>query len=148
MTVIAWDGKHLAADKRGCSGTAIRTVTKIKKVDGVLVGLSGDYQWFGAMINWIDRGRKPEEYPLHQRDKDDWCPVLVIERDGTPSFYERSPFPIRIEDQFVAIGSGRDFAMAALHLGHTAVEAVDVACKLDSACGNGVDVLSLAGLKG
>lgn len=36
--------------------------------------------------------------------------------------------------EFDAIGSGSDFARAAMHLGHTAREAVEVACKLSVWC--------------
>lgn len=36
--------------------------------------------------------------------------------------------------EFDAIGAGRDFAKAALHLGHTPHEAVEVACKLSLYC--------------
>ena len=76
-----------------------------------------------------------------QRDKDDWQPVLVIEADGTPSLYERTPHPIRYEQRHVAIGSGREYAIAAMYLGKNAVEAVDVACALDGGCGGGIDSL-------
>lgn len=36
--------------------------------------------------------------------------------------------------EFEAIGSGQDFAKAAMHLGHTPREAVEVACKLSLFC--------------
>lgn len=38
MTCVAWDGHTLAADKRSCYGSMITTVTKIHRIDGVLVG--------------------------------------------------------------------------------------------------------------
>ena len=37
----------------------------------------------------------------------------------------------------------RDFALAAMHLGKSAREAVEVACALDVFCGNGIDTLEL-----
>jgi hypothetical protein len=67
----------------------------------------------------------------------------VIEADRSISFYERSPYPLRFEGIIFAIGSGRDFATAAMHLGHSASVAVSTACILDSACGNGIDTLTL-----
>lgn len=142
MTVIAWDGKTLAADKRACYGGTPRTVTKVHNINGLLVGGSGETSFIGNMLEWIRNGRDPATFPASQRDKDDWQPMLVIELDGTPSVYERTPHPVRFEDRYCAIGSGRDFAMAALYLGKSAREAVEVACALDTGCGNGIDSLS------
>lgn len=143
MTCIAWDGKTLAADKRACVGNMQCTVTKIERINGLLVGGSGDSAFINAMRDWVKRGRDAQTFPQHQRDKDDWQAVLVIEADGTASLYERTPFPIRYEQPFIAIGSGREFARAAMHLGKTAREAVEVACALDVNCGNGIDTLTL-----
>lgn len=143
MTVIAWDGKTLAADKRANYGDMICTVTKIFRVGDLLVGGAGDVSFVLAMVDWIRKGRVPLDFPNAQISKDDWQPVLVIEADGTPSLYERTPFPARYEQSNIAIGSGREFARAAMHLGKTAVEAVQCACDLNSGCGNGIDVLTL-----
>lgn len=143
MTVIAWDGKTLAADKRCTYGSLIRTETKIFRVGGVLCGGSGETSFVNGMIEWVRGGRDLQKFPEHQKSKDDWCSFLVIEADGTPSVYERTPYPIRYEDKFLAIGSGRDFAMAAMHLGKTAKEAVEIASVLDNTCGNGIDALEL-----
>lgn len=143
MTCIAWDGQELAADKRSCCGGLISTVTKIKRLGNVLAGGSGEFSFIGAMFQWIERGRNPAEFPTSQSDKDDWQCILVVEADGTTSIYERTPFPIRYEQPHAAIGSGRDFARAAMLCGKSAREAVEVAMALDSGCGNGIDTLRL-----
>lgn len=143
MTVIAWDGKTLAADKRSTYGGMICTVTKIQKVNGLLVGGAGEASFIGAMFEWIKGGRVTAEFPTAQASKDDWQTVLVIELDGSNSLYERTPHPIRYEQSHIAIGSGREYARAALHLGCNAQEAVAVAVALDSGCGNGIDALTL-----
>jgi len=49
----------------------------------------------------------------------------------------------RVEDAFCAMGGGRDYALAAMFLGKSALEAVQVACALDITCGKGIDVLEL-----
>lgn len=143
MTVIAWDGKTLAADKRACIGTMISTVTKIQRIGNLLVGGAGDFGYVLAMFDWIKKGRRALSFPDDQRSADNWQLVIVIEVDGTASIYERTPFPVRYEQTFVAIGSGREFARAALYMGATAAEAVSVACALDNGCGNGIDTLEL-----
>lgn len=143
MSVIAWDGKTLAADKRASYGTTILTTTKIFRVGGCLVGYTGDAVFGEQMLAWIRAGANVEDFPAAQRDKDDWCGVLVITPEGKVSRYERVPYPLTYEDKFFAAGSGGDFALAAMHLGKTAREAVELACKLDSGCGNGITELTL-----
>lgn len=142
MTVIAWDGKTLAADKRATNGTSISSITKIYCVDDFLVGISGGMSLGAHFLAWVKEGRKPDKFPGELKDKDDWVPALVIEPDGKILKYERTAYPMVIEDKFHAIGCGRDYAMAAMLLGKSAKEAVKVASQLDSSCGNGVDTLT------
>lgn len=141
MSVIAWDGKTMAADKRVTIGTLIRTTTKIFKVDKALVGYAGDTDVCGELLAWFSSGADPEKYPTWIRDKDIWGNLMVVWPDGDVWKFERSGHPIKFPPQQFAIGCGRDYALAAMHLGKTAAEAVEVACTLDSGCGNGVDVL-------
>lgn len=143
MTCIAWDGSTLAADRRVTYGGTIAEITKIFKIDGLLVGGAGEFPFVLAMIEWVRGGRITEQFPESQRHKDDWQPLIVIELNGALSLYERTPFPVRYESKCMAIGSGRKYAKAALHLGKTASEAVEVACALDIGCGNGIDTLTL-----
>lgn len=49
----------------------------------------------------------------------------------------------RVEDPFVAVGSGRDYAMAVMALGHDATRAVEIAARFDPGTGNGVDGMRL-----
>lgn len=143
MTVIAWDGKTLAADKRASYGGMICTVTKIHRVNGLLVGGAGDIAFVLALVEWVREGREPEKFPKHQADKDDCTAFIVVEKDGSTSIYERTPYPIKYEQRNVCIGSGREYARAALHLGCNAQDAVGVAVALDCGCGNGIDTLTL-----
>jgi len=143
VTVIAWDGNTLAADKLVVNGNSKATLTKIFRVGDLLVGLAGSISFASQMLNWIKEGRKPKDFPDSLKDKDDWVPAIVIEPNGRVLKYERTPYPTIIEDKFAAIGCGRDFALAAMALGKPAREAVKLASRLDNSCGNGVDVLRL-----
>lgn len=50
MTVIAWDGVTLAADRlSGCTGVRM-SLTKIHRVDGMLVGGAGDMDMSGDAL--------------------------------------------------------------------------------------------------
>jgi 20S proteasome alpha/beta subunit len=146
MSVIAWDGKTLAADKRASFGTTIRTTTKIFRHGNALLAYAGDSAHGEEVRAWWMRGADPDDFPRSQRDKDDWAGLLVIRRgEHGPVIarYERTPYPIYFEDEHFSIGSGREFALAAMYLGCDARRAVEVACALDSGCGNGIDTLTL-----
>lgn len=143
MTVIAWDGKTLAADKMFCHGVTFTKGTKIKKINGHLVFSSGDFDAIQSLFSWYERGAKPEEWPNHQKNEDRWVPLFVIKNDGVINVYNRDPYSWEIEDKIYAIGSGGDFALAAMTMGKTAYEAVELACSLTIDCGCGIDVLTL-----
>lgn len=144
MTTVAWDGHTLAADKRSCFGTLIHTVTKIYRVRGCLVAGAGDFDRIQEAVAWFESGADPAKLPPFQRDNNDFVGLVVIQPDKTILRYERGPYPFKIESPFYAMGSGRDFAMAAMHLGLKAKEAVQVAMALDSGSGNGIDTMTLA----
>lgn len=148
MSVIAWDGTTLAGDRRATIGGLIRTINKIFRVtnphDGqvVLAAYAGEADCGEAMLHWFAAGADPSRFPESQKDKEMWAGLLIVWPDGELWKFERTPFPIKFPPQQFAIGSGRDFALAAMHLGKTAQEAVEVAIHFDSGCGNGVDVLT------
>jgi hypothetical protein len=142
MTVIAWDGKTLAADKLSMRDGLRATVTKIHWVYGDLVGFAGEAVFGLQMVQWIREGSKPVDFPASQRG-DDWVPIIVITKDRRILVYERTPYPLRIEEPFYAIGSGRELATMAMKCGKGAEEAVLLTNELTAYCGNGVDTLTL-----
>ena len=143
MTVIAWDGKTLAADKRATlAGYGGGTVTKIHRINGALCAFSGSLDTGLEMLEWFRSGADPAKYPKRQADDND-ATFIVITPDRAVMVYERSPHPLKFEEGVKATGSGRDYALAAMYLGYPARTAVEVACALDVNCGNGVDTLEL-----
>ena len=142
MTIIAWDGRTLAADKRITNSGLARTVTKIFRLNDSLVGMWGEMSLCLEVVEWLRAGADPAKMPTAQRNADDWSVVAVFDRAGV-RVYERSPCPITYEDDIWASGSGRDYAIAAMHLGKSAREAVEIACLFDVNCGNGIDTLEL-----
>lgn len=140
MTVIAWDGKTLAADKASTAAGFRSTVTKIHRVGHSLVALAGTESALMAALTWIRGDRNPADYPESMRTTDSL--MWEINRYGLWR-YEGGPYPVCVEDRFLATGSGRDYALAAMYLGHDARRAVEVACALDITCGNGIDTLTL-----
>lgn len=145
MTVIAWDGETLAADKRAGTG-APRTVTKIRRAsNGNLLGASGTAHGDMELMAWYEAGADPAAFPPSQRIAETNSQLLVIER-GTKRVlhYLGTPYPAVFEDSFFAMGSGRDFALAAMMLSRDAAAAVWLACELCAECGNGVDTLDFS----
>jgi hypothetical protein len=140
MTVVCWDGRTLAADKRAVVGGHTFTMTKIARVGDCLVGVAGRGDKIAEFQHWIADGRKREAYPA--RTDQAWFTALVILPGGVIERFEDQPLPIIVEDVTHAIGTGRDYARVAMHLGKCAREAVEIACLFDENCGNGVDTLS------
>lgn len=145
MTIIVWDGKTLAADKRATSSGFIGgIVTKIHRWDGGLCAFAGNFALGHAMVEWLRSGADVAKFPAAQRT-DDWVSFLVVHADGRVVRYEKEPVALPFENLPQVMGSGRDYALAALYLGCDARRAVEVACAMDESCGNGIDTLQLAG---
>jgi hypothetical protein len=140
MTVIAWDGRTLAADKRGTNCGWVFPVTKIHSANGCLVGISGNLARGLERLAWFASNATIADYP--RQDDGDSGYLFVVRPDRTIAQYEQTGHPIIMECPTAAAGSARDFALAAMACGKTAREAVEVACALSSACGNGVDTLT------
>lgn len=139
MTAIAWDGTSLAADKRAASGGGIaRTITKIVRHNGALLGITGCYDTGAEMLAWWSAGAKPDDFPKAARE--DKATLIVISEVGIRT-YGIGPYPMWIEAEHCAWGSGRDYAEAVMHLGRDAELAVLVASHFQTDCGNGVDQL-------
>lgn len=143
MTVIAWDGKTLAADKMSCSAGYGYTVTKVHRLaDGSVAAFAGDVDSAMALLHWLNGDRDAATYPDAQKTND--TSAFVVGPDGKAVSYGKTPHPQVMEDRYYSMGHGRDFALAAMHCGKTAREAVELTCLLDVYCGNGVDTLELA----
>lgn len=143
MTIIVWDRKTLAADKQATSGGLRRMVTKIRNINGMLCGVSGDWDRAQMMFEWVSDGMQVSKWPEFQKTGDDWVGLLVIKSGGATYKYERAPVPMLVEDDFFAMGSGRDYAYGAMSMGADAVEAVRVTSLYDVGCGMGIDTLRL-----
>lgn len=147
MTVIAWDGKTLAADRRACIGDAINITTKVFKIENsygekFLCAFEGSADRGEELINWFFTGHDPEKFPANQKDKEQLTRLCVICKDGEIWLYDQTAYPIRLFQPIFCMGSGADLARAAIHCGKTAKEAVEIASLYNITCGNGVDVLT------
>lgn len=141
MTVIAWDGKTLAADKRACTNGSYYTTTKIFRVDADrMAGFAGNPGRVAAFLEWLRAGAALKDFPPNPKEDSVW--VLVVHRDGTIHKYQHDAGAIAVEDGRYAIGSGEAVARAAMYLGQCARGAVEITCLFDESCGNGTDTLT------
>lgn len=138
MTTVAWDGKTLAADRLSLGGgTRFGEVTKIaKSPNGILVGAAGHLTATAGFLRWVKGDMKGKKPPLNNST------AMVIYPNGTVELHDENGYS-SIEADYVAIGSGEDYAIAAMTLGHTAKEAVEVAIKVSTTSGGGIDCLTL-----
>lgn len=143
MTTICYAQGIMAADRMVASNNSRHgLMTKIHKIDGHLVGISGSADVAVALLAWFKNGRSDDDWPSLQHEESE-CSMMVVTPEGVITVYDRYPLPIVFSQSFHAIGSGRDFALAALHLGHDPVKAIEVASALDLYTGSGVDALRL-----
>jgi ATP-dependent protease HslVU (ClpYQ) peptidase subunit len=144
MTVVAWDGQTLAADKQ-MGGDFPRTVTKLRRTAaGELLGVAGWMNKALILMDWFEAGADPATFPAFQRDRDTACDLIIVRPDRSVWSLTDEPVLVQLEDPHHSIGSGRDFAAAAMHLGCDARRAVEVAMALCGHCGNGIDTMGLA----
>lgn len=143
MTVIAWDGHTLAADKQ-CGTDYPRRVTKIRRLaNGELIGVCGWMDRGLILMDWYENGADPAALPEFQKDENRSCELVIVKPDRSVWVLREYHMPFRVEDKTHASGSGRDFAAAAMHLGKTSPEAVAVGNALCGSCGLGIDTLTL-----
>lgn len=138
MTTVAasLDFMEIAADSM-CSGDDIHyLVDKLRKGKVSVYGSAGDW----------DKILKFYEALEGKGELDSDCDIEVLElrHDGL-WVYEGTLIPARLKNRFYAIGTGAGYALAAMHLGKSPREAVQIAALFDPGTGGPIDVLKLEG---
>lgn len=144
MTVIAWDGRILAADRQATNCGMKFAATKLHRMkDGSVAAASGDASGGIIMRQWYDDGADLTKYPECQKS-DGWARLVIAKPDGTVWYYESQPAAILSEQVPQAWGSGRDFAVGAMMAGADAEKAVEITARVSVDCGLGIDSASPA----
>ena len=145
MTVIAWDGKTLAADSQSTSdnNTTIISDGKIWVHGGLLFGATGSRGEGLILAKWYIDGAVFDKYPVLPGPHDIDTDLIVVTQDEIAVYYE-SPIPCPFsKDMQLAWGSGAQAAMGAMAHGATAAQACEAACAVNVYCGLPVISLSL-----
>ncbi len=143
ITIVCWDGKTLAADRRVTSGHTISTTTKIFRTKDGIIGFAGCASGINAFLAWFNNTRDAMNFPEILYDPDYGVFALFINQQKEIWEFDYNCSPYLLTAKYVAIGSGDETALACMACGKTSAEAVKIVSKLNSSCGNGIDVLTL-----
>lgn len=147
MTTVATDGHSMAADSRATDATSMCSVTKLRRIDGWLVGFAGGVADGAALLRRLGRAGVDPVSALK-----DWCAdgalddaqaaLLLCSPRGRIYLYEGGASePWRVQDRVAAIGSGGPVALGAMLAGVEPGEAVRIAAKVDPSTGGRVRVI-------
>lgn len=141
MSVIAFDGKMMAADRQMTSGESKYTTTKIFKEGNLIMGFTGTMPTGIALMDWVKNGCQ-DKFDFNEEYASD---ILFFNTGTKELWLSNGMTPFRIQDDLFSMGSGADIALAAMKLGKTAKEAVELANEINVFCGMGVDVIYING---
>lgn len=144
MTVIAYDGRFVAADRLITNDSGMRGYSrKIEVYKGQVLATVGAADHGEAMLVWFKDGVNPKAFPDAGSGGDKSAYLYVFGKDQPVMCFQTWPTPILFPMDEFAAGCGAEIARTALHLGRDAREAVRIACELNVFCGGGVDYVDL-----
>ena len=137
MTTIAYRNGILACDTLATSGsTRSGYIEKARKVGPWVIAYAGHVrsgiEWLDWMQGIIERGEKFVRAPKEMQYGDDVEPISALAiKTGEIWAFDGLSYPYKMEAEYVAIGSGSDFALGAMAMGVGAEKAVKIASQLD-----------------
>ncbi len=145
MSVIAWDGKTVAADRQANQDNTRSLIKKLSVVrrTGDILGTVGGVDYGLKLEKWYRAGARHALFPKPKL-KDDDATLIVFTRSGRVFEFTNSPDSVPITDKFQAWGDGSDLAIGAMAMGATAREAVKITCRYKITCGMGVTSYRIA----
>jgi ATP-dependent protease HslVU (ClpYQ) peptidase subunit len=160
MTVIAYSSKHrvLASDSQSNWDDEDMRIGNVRKIfrlkNGALLGTAGDGD--DRLVRALLAKASPRKMPSRRQlaeTKTDFEGIMVFPKGQvflitiaySKDNSEWDGLVDYINDPVVACGHGKEFAYAAMDLGHTPQEAVRVTCKRDLTCALPVQWASLDG---
>lgn len=152
MTTIAYRDGVIAADSRMtyttegggsrkhlCTKLYRKTITEGRRSFDVIIATAGESSPALCFVDWYGSGKSiPEALMEFGGD----FTVLILRPDG---LYEADVYcrPDKILEPYYAVGSGAKEALASMHCGKSAVDAVRVAATIDPYTGGRIVSMSL-----
>lgn len=157
MTTIAWDGKTLAADSLATSSGMVVSTNEQKifvpqgedwSVNGHPVAAFATAGDCGCEFEIAELLKEGITYSTKYSPAFDFACIIITEDNECVLLYKDagSEFAkISRQDGFYAIGSGYAIATTAMHLGKSAIEAVNAAIQIDTTSGGNISVFTTIG---
>jgi hypothetical protein len=123
------------------SGDRIFRTVKIERLpDGSLFGGAGGLADILKVKAWLAHSYKGEAPEISDKASFE---CLHVRSDGSTWLIDEDLVPMRFTDSFLALGTGSQFAQAAMYLGKSPQEAVAVAAQFDPSTSLPIDELTL-----
>jgi hypothetical protein len=135
MTTIASDGKKIVTDSSVSDEDQVWRDEKAERVGSSIFAAGGDASDCTKFMTWVKRGKRGKP------KVGDSFSALELNPQGL-FLYDQNLHPMRLLDPH-AIGTGAKAARAAMICGKTVEEAVQIACRLDSASREPIQVYEL-----
>lgn len=147
MTTIAYRAGVIASDTLvSDDGSHVGQTRKIRRFrEGCLTGAAGDMAVCQAFLNWIPKQLDFMKSRFELHSDENFGAFVFDPMIGHIIRFSGHGRPLMVSAEFVALGSGADFAMGAMAHGATAVEAVRAAMHLDPWTGGNIEFASFSG---
>ncbi len=128
MSTIAANRKEMAGDSQSTVGSTKSHTPrpKVQRINGDLVAAVGSTDIIPRFFEWYKKGRPKDDKP----DLGDTFEAVVLTPQRLFQYYNRLE-PIRIIEDFYAIGQGSEIALEAMAAGASPERAVEIACELN-----------------
>lgn len=144
MTTIAYRAGILAADTQGTRGNSRIRVRKIQRLDdGSLFAGAGAFPAIVKVHKWANAGMPDDKLPKLALGDDGEVECLIVRPDGTIVLVDEALTPETLVQEFVAIGTGCEYALGAMACGRTAARAVKIAARFDTNTSEPIETMQL-----
>lgn len=144
MSVIAYDGETIVADRQSTVNNHPVPTKKLFHCCGYAVGFVGVLQVGMLLLKWFRSGRDADWWPDDAASTEHGDTTLIVAgRDGV-GVYSVYPVFVPMQVDKFAWGSGDEMAIGAMAMGATAAQAVRVVTQHDIYCGCGTDSIKLS----
>ena len=147
MTTIACNRMEMACDTLMTSeyGNKVLIPTKLYRSKDFIIGFTGNattmFSYFSKLKNKHPMASDLINNGFSFAEKDDGIAALMLTKNGIFE-YQYNAF-MHIARDYHAVGSGKEFAMMAMHLGKDPMEAVMLTALFDAYTGGGVNCLNI-----
>jgi hypothetical protein len=136
MTTIAarFSTLEIAADSQVSGDDVKYYIEKLRRGRNCVFGGAGDLD---KLLKFYDSVEKNGEF-----DEPIEVDILELRADGI-YVYESTIHPVKVRGDFFSVGTGSAYALAAMHLGKSPREAIEIASIFDPVTGGPIDMMTL-----